>query len=492
MKTHARFALNAAIVAVLMFGNVAKADNVDVQKAQKVAARFVMAQTGAKTLGEESVSLVYQVPNTIQNIPALHVFNVGDRGFVVVSGSESIDPVLIYSNEGSLDPNNIPPDLAWWINGWAEPVVVAQNEGLEPTEEVQAMWDELGEEGNMLPTPGKAVSFLLTSKWSQDGPYNNDCPTISGTRAPVGCVATAMSQIMYFWKYPVVGKGQSSYYHRTVGTLSANYGETVFDWANMADQLAMTSSRAAQKAVSTLNYAVGVSVKMDYGEDGSGVPSGYVGNRLSTAFRTYFKYDAGLRYITRDSYENDSAFVDSVRNEILAGRPVFYTGFDSSSNGPDAGHAFVCDGYDASRAYFHFNWGWGGSGDCWSKVYRPNVRLRPNGNGFGYNFSAEHQAALHVQPPQDTLNARLLAVESAEADELMAAFPNPAHNVISIPYRLHNDGSATLQIYTIDGRLVESRPLVEPQGAVRISLDGYNKGIYIYRLNGSTRKFVVQ
>jgi len=46
-----------------------------------------------------------------------------------------------------------------------------------------------------------------------------------------------------------------------------------------------------------------------------------------------------------------------MRNSLDDGNPILYGG-----NSDDAGHAFICDGYEDDN-YFHFNWGWNGSED---------------------------------------------------------------------------------------------------------------------------------
>ncbi len=63
---------------------------------------------------------------------------------------------------------------------------------------------------------GKAIEPLLTCTWDQLYPYNYYCPVRttqpnSSGKALVGCVATAMSQIMLYWRYPHQGTGSHSY-----------------------------------------------------------------------------------------------------------------------------------------------------------------------------------------------------------------------------------------------------------------------------------------
>jgi hypothetical protein len=54
----------------------------------------------------------------------------------------------------------------------------------------------------------------LTPHWSQNSPYNDNCPNLTpgqDERVVAGCVAVAMSQIMYYWKWPLTGVGMSDW-----------------------------------------------------------------------------------------------------------------------------------------------------------------------------------------------------------------------------------------------------------------------------------------
>lgn len=86
----------------------------------------------------------------------------------------------------------------------------------------------------------EAVEPLCKTLWAQDKPFNNLCPTTSKGKAyPSGCVATALSQIMYYHKYPIKGKGSHQYsFTPAVGDgrlLSCDFANTTFDWENMLE-----------------------------------------------------------------------------------------------------------------------------------------------------------------------------------------------------------------------------------------------------------------
>jgi hypothetical protein len=63
------------------------------------------------------------------------------------------------------------------------------------------------------------IELELMSQWHQGFPYNAQCPVLTpGTNehAVVGCPATAMAQIMYYWRWPNtgVGTGSTTYHYR--------------------------------------------------------------------------------------------------------------------------------------------------------------------------------------------------------------------------------------------------------------------------------------
>ncbi len=73
---------------------------------------------------------------------------------------------------------------------------------------------------------------------------------------------------------------------------------------------------------------------------------------------TYFNYSNSVVY--QDRYNPLSSWEDMLKDELDDNCPLYYSG-----QSPDGGHAFVIDGYHESDGLFHFNFGWGGSGNGW-------------------------------------------------------------------------------------------------------------------------------
>lgn len=493
----------ALLLTVLLYTGVNKAfaGNVDLKKARQVAAYYMGVQTGQKSMTADDMVLVYTIDNTVANIPALYFFNSNNGGYVIVSGSDCMEPIIGYSTEGTLDANRpLPPAMQWFLNDYTRFIVDAQNSKAVASAPIKATWDEVLNQTIAEPKDGeKTVYKTMKSIWDQSEPYNNMCPSVGGERCPTGCVATMMAQVLHYWRYPYVGKGQVSY-DWNGQTLSANFAEAFYNYDIMVDTVpynnygVCTLNQDAQDAIALLNYHCGIAVRMSYAVEGSGaVTSQY----LSRAMRTYFKYPStGLKYLERDKdFRNytgtpnamDTLWRDTVANDIIKGRPVCYDGTDIASTGTHAGHAFVAERYNSSNGRIWFNWGWSGYGNGWFNVITAQM------GAMGYTFTSYHGALVGLEPPADTLAAREVSIRDVEQSpvELSAIYPNPASEYVIIPFELRETNSAMLQIFSIDGRMIEERTVMAGQNQIELNVRNYAKGMYVARLNGVARKFMV-
>jgi hypothetical protein len=132
------------IVSIIFSSKTSFADNVDGQKARQVGAYFMASQFGNKSITADNIKLVYTIDNKTLDIPALYVYNTADKsGFVIVSGSNCVSPIIAYSTDGPFDPENIPTNMMAWLNEQVELIACAQNSGLSPMAEEKAAWSEL-------------------------------------------------------------------------------------------------------------------------------------------------------------------------------------------------------------------------------------------------------------------------------------------------------------------------------------------------------------
>ena len=497
MKKIVRLSFSIILIfSIMASSKTSFADNVDGQKARQVGAYFMASQFGNKSITADNIKLVYTISNKTLDIPALYVYNTADKsGFVIVSGSNCVSPIIAYSTDGPFDPENIPTNMMAWLNEQVELIACAQNSGLSPMAEEKAAWSEL--EHQRLPYFGstsKAITRLLTSTWNQEPLYNSMCPRDSQGRLTVtGCVATAMAQVLYYWRYPYVGS--NSYYYNWNGQrLSADFYQTYYDYDAMTDALDENSTQEAIDAVALLSYHCGIAVNMVYGFDGSSSTA----DKMPKALRKYFKYDAdSMQYFdrTESAFYNpnnqtspnakDTAWVDMLIHEIQMRRPVLYAAFSpDSNNNVHAGHAFVCDGYNSDTRTLHFNWGWGGRGDCWCNVYTSRLRIA----FMGLNYTSNHRIVVGVTPPKDSVN--FVGIREVESPFTASIYPNPANDQVTISYNISDN--AEMQIFDATGREVERVTLYPTGSQTTLSVANYRPGIYICRLNGRSMKFVVR
>lgn len=216
-----------------------------------------------------------------------YIFNNEDgKGFVIIAADDRVTPILGYSYENNFAAENLPPNLKGWLDGYAEQIQAAVEMRVTATEEIRAEWECLRQGKNLPIKSETAVSPLITTYWDQGYPYNYYCPynNLTGEYTATGCVATAMAQIMRYWRYPTHGYGSHSYSDWFYGQISANFGNTTYQWSSMPTQLTSSSSQSQINAVATLMFQCGVSIEMDYGIDGS---SAYVISDDYGGYNTY-------------------------------------------------------------------------------------------------------------------------------------------------------------------------------------------------------------
>lgn len=322
--------------------------------------------------------------------PEIYVFTINQsEGFIMVSGDDAAIPVLGYSLTERLDTTRALPDnLRFWLEGYRQQIRQLRVAQVAATDHIKSLWKGIS---GPLKSTKSAVLPLTKTKWDQTPYYNDLCPYDSQYQEPavVGCVATAMAQIMKYWEYPSRGFGVHAYQLDRYGILSADFGATRYDWAAMPDSVG-----GPNEAVATLMYHCGVGVDMIYhAGGGSGAMTTFSASfpdRMvaETAFTTFFGYTSSIRGLYRKNF-NDSDWKNIILDEMNSGRPVLYAG-----SGDGYGHAFVCDGYDENE-YFHMNWGWSGLDNGYFLLDALNPFM-------DIAFNLGQCAVVGIQPPDPT------------------------------------------------------------------------------------------
>lgn len=361
------------IICFYLAGIMATAATVSRETAKRVAVNFYYERYPSNHQPDyRSLIITNIIEKESDGLLCYYTCLINTGGFVIVPAIDNIVPVLGYSFDGNYSPDNLPCSFASWMNHYETQIKYAYGAQSDVPANVKDEWTRLSSPGfcsQISRSELRSVPPLLVSKWNQGSPYNAMCPADAagpGGHCYAGCVATAMGQLLYYYRHPDQGTGTYTYCHPDYGTISADFGATTYDWDAMPSSLTRENDAAA-----TLLFHLGVSVDMDYGPDGSGMWN----HKAAYSLKTYFGYGPETQYYFRDSITLDW---DSILITNLDQRkPLYYAGWAGVQS--TSGHAFVCDGYQGTN-YFHFNWGWGGSNDGY--FYTDN--LTPGGSNFNY------------------------------------------------------------------------------------------------------------
>ncbi len=368
-----------AVLVLALSGVSASGEPVDAARAVLAAKgwyelRFGAGQEVTISDGKPGAVLAAEAarPIVVGGTTIAYAFDLPEGGCIAIAADDGLAPVFYYSLRGRLTVPGVPPAQAI-MEAFAEKIVQLQDDRHRKTSTAHPLWASLARlsdakrpAATLAELPATPKGPLLTTRWNQGAPYYDKCPTYQGQRCAVGCVATAMSQVMRYWQHPVRGTGTHSYYWSPDEpywspdgrVLSADFGSTTYDWANMPDEASSASPPVVKNAVSTLCYHCGVAVDMQYGPGGSGAwEYPYIG------LKRYFGYECP-RYAGRPDASRDEWY-SIMCEQIDKSQPVLYL---------TRLHAFVLDGYD-SPDLVHFNFGWGGQEDGWYPIDDPHADI---------------------------------------------------------------------------------------------------------------------
>ena len=330
------------------------------------------AQSQAKSFGFGDKTQKSQASD--QETASYYVFPHGEgKGFTIVSGDDCLPEIVGYTDQGTYDEASLPESYKNFMKAYQE-MVEAVTKGDQAT--LRNLAEVKAYRSSVNSTHSKAVSPLLGNiAWNQSKPFNNMCPIYDGkNRAVTGCVATAMAQVMAYYKHPKqllqdIPEYTKKWYGRDVAVPGISKSDGVYDWDNMLPFYSSAEgsySETQANAVAKLMFHCGAAVQMGYGSS-SGA------NLTPAPLAKYFGYDADMMLDLSRSLYSLAEWTQILDNELAAGRPVFYSGSST-----DGGHQFICDGSDGQGLY-HINWGWGG----YQNGYFDVTILNPEKGGVG-------------------------------------------------------------------------------------------------------------
>lgn len=154
--------------------------------------------------------------------------NLGDTlpGYMLVAARKEGEILLAYDDNSKFMGANLPPHIKSWIGDYEQMCSDDDGKGTEICNWMKASRSNFDD----------VPPLLGNIEWGQDSPYNLYCPAIDGIHCPSGCVATALSQIMCYHRWPHTGTGNITYTTATNKLeVSYDFDKTVFDWDSMQE-----------------------------------------------------------------------------------------------------------------------------------------------------------------------------------------------------------------------------------------------------------------
>lgn len=351
----------ASVFALLFIGLPTNAQKRSLAEAAKVATGFFHAEeVDAMQMKEKEGSRRLQKKVMDNTSDAYYMFrNKEDNRLVVISGDQRMQSILGYT-DNAIEDNMMPDGLAELLTTYKR-----QYAALSPDCQTEC-------KSNL----NKGERLLKTPDWGQWAPFNLHTPL----SYPTGCAATAMSIVMRYHQWPVMGQGSKTHIWKD-SVMTADFEHTRYDWDNMP--MSYDSYTTAQaEAVSLLMRHAGIAVEMYYAAESSGARQSLVPGALTQ----YFRYAATTRLVSAADYDA-ATWEKMMRSEIDADRPVIYTGESTMGRGS---HGFVLDGYRDNL--FHFNFGWNGSGNGYFAI------SAFSSTSTAFEFANQQQAVIGIKP----------------------------------------------------------------------------------------------
>ncbi len=451
-----------------MFSSEAAAELAGPQQTRQVCQNWLtlMVDSEGSWAGSESPRIIAVDEVIYGNTLLGYCYKIEPSGYVVVPTLMDLAPVKASSSNSSFDPEaeggfsllvreSLYDRYQRYTNQIGDPAAVKSSaqqalplaEGnrqawknfLVGTDEFVMNLSKLAKDENSTTGP------LLTTAWHQGAPYNNFCPMgDDGELCIVGCVATAIAQVMVYHGSPYAGTDRHQYYWYGDGTcggaarpatLSADFSDN-YDFDLMPDNCTVNDPQRLQDAVAELCYEVGVSVEMNFGVCWSGSNTA----NAQTVLPEYFRYFDIIELADRSDFTPRNWF-NLIMADLDRGNPLLYS-FALAEGG---GHAVVCDGWRIVGGIdqIHLNYGWGGSHTAWYALDDIYASVDPE---------AEKVVCNIIPGPSEPSAVGGQNLEHQGV--FVSSSPNPFNPQTTVKMTLDRAGSVVVSVFDVAGRRV--------------------------------------
>lgn len=381
MQTVIRTNTSVVLCAVLclFLNSVGWAGPVSSERARKVAQTFLQSRTarwpkaaGTLSIAAESQGLPSLTAADCREIRSddgtllAYVTELEPHGFIVTSADTEVGPIVAYSLRSSFPAETdsdhplqrmLREDMRGRLQSLTESGRFAAGEN-------SILWDRyasgavtMGETFEQWPAEETTTTGgWLETTWHQDEPFNAFCPLdpVDGLRSYVGCVATALAQVVHYHRRGNVRFDASDAYTTYAG-IDVDADSDRYDFPSFEELNALLTgvrfkyvqqSDLDETDMAVLSAACGFAVFMDYSSESSGA---YLYDLQEALLDKFGFYSADL--IGGFSNEFLPVLHENLVNQLPA---IFAIGYPNDGGG----HLIICDGYNTDGEY-HLNFGWG-------------------------------------------------------------------------------------------------------------------------------------
>lgn len=117
----------------------------------------------------------------------------------------------------------------------------------------------------------------------------------------------------------------------------------------------------------------------------------------------------------------------------------------------------------------------------------PIVSLIKIADTYKFVIELPHETYIYSCPGNGETTT---SVENVPAKVKHNAYPNPATDLVILPYEAN--GATSMKIYDMQGKLVERKFLDKNKQELQLNVKDYPSGMYFFEVNGESNSFVVE
>ncbi|HEX9970620.1 MAG TPA: C10 family peptidase, partial [bacterium] len=293
-----------------------------------------------------------------------YIVHVKPKGFMVVSSDTDFELIIAYSCRHNWSCDTSKANIFYQIlfQDMISRKQASNSLNKEVTEKINERWLQRIPHSTFQqwPEPGTtSTGGWLETTWHQHSPYNDFCPVDPEqdeylARSLVGCVATAMAQIVHYHKcLGFVKLDFDDEYTTATRKIKIDADSSKYDFPSFERLNTLLESIKykyehdlilTNKDQAALSFVCGILTKMDYTYKASGTLSWEVPTALTEKLGYY---NAECRYYEKTYY--------TIIENMINGMPAVLTVNRTHSEGK---HSLVIDGYNTD-GFFHLNFGSG-------------------------------------------------------------------------------------------------------------------------------------